>query len=195
MKPIILASTSPRRLELFRSLGLPFEAIAPDYEEDNTLPLPPAELVGRLALGKAQSVAAQHPEAIVIAADTLVVLDGRILAKPKSAVEVRSMIESLSGSWSTIVTGLAIIDGSSHTVDSIETGVHFGELTAGQIDQYAKLSEPRDKAGAYGIQLGAAGALFIDRFEGDYLSAVGLPVHTLMLRLTARGIHLLDYAR
>ena len=192
MKHVILASSSPRRRQLLGQTGLKFDVIASEYEEDNTLPLPPAELVQHLAQGKAHWVAQDHPSSLVIGADTLVVLGDRVLGKPAGPAEVRAMIAALSGHWHTVVTGLAIVHGGQVVTDVSETRVHLRELSASEIDRYGRLSEPLDKAGAYGIQY--TGGLFVDRLEGDYSGVVGLPMATLARRLLEFGIDLLDFA-
>jgi len=110
MKKIILASTSPRRKELFAKLRLPFEIQASEYEEDMTLPMPPLELVEFLSLGKAQSAAEKNPNAIVIAADTFVVFENKFLGKPKSENEAKEILRMPSGKENDIVTGVTIID-------------------------------------------------------------------------------------
>lgn len=192
MTRVILASGSPRRRAILAATGLPFDVVPSRYEEDNTLNLPPAELVKHLALGKARDVSQRHPDAVVIGADTLVIVDGLVLGKPADAAEVEAMISRLSGRWHSVFTGLALSQGQRTTVEAVETRVHLCELSPAQIRRYAQLSEPLDKAGAYGIQAGSAGSLFIDRIEGDYLGVVGLPLNLLGAQLIGFGIDLLD---
>ena len=191
MNQIILASSSPRRQELLRRTGLPFDIEISGYEEDNTLDLPPHELVKHLAAGKANWVAQRHPDAIVIGADTLVVFEGSIFGKPSGPDEVREMISALSGQWHTVVTGLAIAHSGQQIVDVSTTRVHMRRLSAADINRYSKLQDPLDKAGAYGVQTTAS--IVVDRVEGDYHGLVGLPMSLLALQLQELGINLLSY--
>jgi septum formation protein len=189
---VILASASPRRRQLLEATGLPFDVVESGYEEDNHLDLPPDRLVKHLAEGKAAWVAERHPDAIVIAADTLVILDGRVMGKPSGSAEVGEMITALSGRWHSVFTGLALARAGRTETAHTETRVHFKDLSPQFVERYSRLSDPLDKAGAYGIQ--TTGALFIDRIEGDYNGVVGLPMALVAQRLKTLGIDLLDYA-
>lgn len=188
MSKLILASTSPRRHALLAATGLNFTVIPSDYEEDNSLPLPPARLVQHLAEGKANAVASRHPGSIVIGADTLVVIDGRVLGKPADSKEVAMMITSLSGRWHSVFTGCVVVRGDERVGVAAETRVHFRNLTPSEIQAYAQLKEPLDKAGAYGIQTTAG--IFIDAIDGDYFSMVGLPISWLAENLPRFGVDL-----
>ena len=193
MKKIILASKSPRRLELLRMLGLHVEPVTPQVDESSVTADSPAMLTERLARMKAEEIYRRlRPEGCpVVAADTLVDLGGRILGKPKNVAEARAMLHLLSGKTHYVHTGMAVI--YSGTADScVETAsVRFRRLTDEEIEDYVLSGAPLDKAGAYGIQ-GPAGA-FVERIEGDYFTIVGLPLCrlTVMLRNTM-GLTLSD---
>lgn len=174
---LILASTSPRRAELLHDAGFSFVAISSAVDET---PIPgesPHELVQRLADAKAELVAARATgPAIVLAADTVVTLEGRLFGKPRTADDARHMLEQLSGRTHAVITGVTLIrlpDTERRTfVES--TLVHFAQLDPEEITRYLATEEPHDKAGAYAIQ-GRAGR-YISRIEGDYFNVVGLPL-------------------
>jgi len=193
---LILASTSPRRRELLGLLGLPFEVVASRYNEASLPPdgLTPPEYVTRLARGKASEVAARTGgDALVIGADTTVILDGQTLNKPVDAADARRMLRLLSGQTHQVYTGLCLIpvrDGvtvASQT-DHAVTDVTFDTLTDKTIAAYVAGGEPLDKAGAYGIQGKALS--FIPSIQGDYFNVVGLPVFLLCKMLPQFGITL-----
>jgi septum formation protein len=187
---LILASTSPRRRELLGLLGLPFEVVASRYDEDSLSPgsLTPPEYVTRLAAGKASEVAARtEGDALVIGADTTVILDGQTLNKPADAADARRMLRLLSDRTHQVYTGLCLVPvengmvGAAQT-DHAVTGVTFDALTDETIAAYVATGEPLDKAGAYGIQGKALS--FIPGIQGDYFNVVGLPlegIRTLLL--------------
>lgn len=193
MKKIILASKSPRRLELLRMLGLNVETASPDIDESAVEADSPSHLAEKLAKTKAEKVYRDlHPEGCpVVAADTLVEIGGRILGKPRSVAEAGEMLRMLSGKLHYIHTGLAVIY-SGTFASAVETAtVHFRELSDDEIESYIMSGEPMDKAGAYGIQ-GRAGA-FVDRIEGDFFSIVGLPLCRLVTLLrNTMGLTLSD---
>jgi septum formation protein len=185
---LILASTSPRRATILRDAGLAFSIISSAVDET---PIPgeaPNDLVLRLANAKADLVAARSVgPAIVIAADTVVVLEGQILGKPRSTDDARHMLEKLSGRTHSVVTGVSLI-----RLPDVEqrafvetTLVHFDRLSAYEITRYLATDEPHDKAGAYAIQ-GRAGR-YIPRIEGCYYNVVGLPLARLLSELHALG--------
>lgn len=185
---LILASASLRRAEILRDAGIPFVVISSAVDETPYPSEAPHDLVRRLANAKAELVAARSVgPAIVIAADTEVTLDGHIFGKPRSSDEARRMLEKLSGRTHAVVTGVALIrlpDAERHTfVES--TLVHFAALSPEEITRYLATGEPRDKAGAYGIQ-GRAGR-YIPRIEGCYFNVVGLPLARLQQSLTELG--------
>ncbi len=185
---LILASTSPRRAQILRDAGLAFSIISSAVDET---PIPgeaPGELVLRLANAKAELVAARSVgPAIVVAADTVVVLEGQILGKPRSTDDARHMLERLSGRTHSVVTGVSLI-----RLPDVEqrafvetTLVHFDQLSANEITRYLATEEPHDKAGAYAIQ-GRAGR-YIPRIEGCYYNVVGLPLARLLSELQELG--------
>ena len=185
MQQLILASSSPRRQELLRQIGIPFVVEAPEVDEHAVEADSPAELVERLALRKASAVAARHPADIVLGADTIVVVDGEVLGKPGDRAEAEAMLTRLSGRPHQVLTGVAVVRGSEALVAHEETVVRFAPLTREQVQWYVQTGEPMDKAGAYGIQ-GRAAAL-IASISGDYFNVVGLPLHRTVQMLTQFG--------
>ena len=175
---IILASSSPRRCELLRQAGFDFETVASNVDENIDEP-DPVELVKKLALAKAESVAHDRDDAIIIGADTIVYIDGEILGKPSDQTDAFNMLRKLSGRAHTVYTGLALINTATNecelTVDN--TDVYMCSLSDEEINSYIATGEPMDKAGAYGLQ-GRAG-MFIRRIEGDFFTVVGLPLYRL----------------
>jgi len=185
---LILASASPRRAEILRSAGIPFTVLSSAVDET---PLPgetASDLVRRMAAAKAELVAARAVgPAIVIAADTVVALDGTILGKPRTSQDARNMLEKLSGRTHSVITGVALVrlpDVERREFTEI-TQVHFTALSDEEIVKYLSSGEPFDKAGAYAIQ-GVAGR-FIPRVDGCYFNVVGLPLARLCRELTALG--------
>lgn len=169
---LVLASGSPRRQALMKMLGLPFLVRAADIDEwmDSSLPL--EREVARISATKAHAVA--QPGETVISADTIVVIDGRILGKPKDDHEAVRMLETLSGRAHTVMTGLTVLrDGREETALE-QTDVRFRPLRAAEIRAYVKTGEPLDKAGAYGIQNQAA--IFVEGIVGDYYNVMGFPL-------------------
>ncbi len=170
---LILASQSPRRRELLALLGIPFQVRVADIDETMDPSAAPAAEVARVSRLKAEAIA-HNEDDVVVAADTIVVCQGRILGKPKDEADAKRMLNLLSGRDHQVMTGMTVIaPGGARTVTEI-TDLHFVELTQAQIDGYIASGEPMDKAGAYGIQGGAA--VFCSRLEGDYYNVVGLPV-------------------
>ncbi len=178
MKPIVLASGSPRRRELLGQMGISdFEVLPAKGEETAPNGLAPAELVQYLALQKAQEVAAMRPDALVIGADTIVVLDDVVLGKPKDEADAARMLSVLSGRSHEVYTGLAVLNGTQIYRHAECTKVDFRTLTEKEIADYIATGEPMDKAGAYGIQ--GRACVFIRGIQGDYYNVVGLPVCAL----------------
>lgn len=173
---IILASKSPRRRALLEQMGVrDFRILTPDIDEHMDRALPPAELVRQISLEKAQAVAAQaDPNTVVIAADTVVALDGAVLGKPADEEEAFRMLSLLSGNRHQVYTGLTVLRGEQVFSQWEETAVTFRPLTAEEIEAYIATGEPMDKAGAYGIQ--GYGSLLIEGISGDYYNVMGLPV-------------------
>ena len=184
---LILASASPRRKELLAKLGIPFEVIVSDCDE--TLPPDtPADVAAELlARRKAEAVAAAYPDAVVIGADTTVVLGNEILGKPHDRADCVRMLTALSGQTHRVITGVAYVaNGGKMRSFSEVTQVKFFELSPAEIAVYADSDEPYDKAGGYGIQ--GQGALLVEGISGDYSNVVGLPVARLARLLRAFGI-------
>ena len=178
---IILASASPRRRALLEAVGLAFEVCVSDVEEV-VLPGWSAEQAAReLARQKAEAVAMLHPEACVIGADTVVVIDGQILEKPVDTTDAARMLRLLSGREHRVVTGVCLVRGDRRRVFSQETAVRFYPLSDEEIARYVATGEPMDKAGAYGIQ--AFGAVLVEGITGDYFNVVGLPVAMVVREL------------
>lgn len=186
-----MASSSPRRKEIFSKIRMPFKVVESDYEEDMSLSMLPVELAKYLSGGKARSVARTHPEAIIIAADTFVVYDNRVLGKPKTEERALEMLRMLSGKENDIITGVTILDSSNGREYSFHeiTKVFMKKISKDTIAAYIKTGEPLDKAGSYAIQ--ELGAILIDRIEGDFFNAMGLPLARLALELQKFGIKIL----
>lgn len=185
---LILASSSLRRTEILANAGLPFTVLSSPVDESPVPGEAPAALVQRLANAKADIVSARAVgPAIVLGADTVVVLDDKILGKPRSTEEARHMLQQLSGRTHSVLTGVALIrlpDGERRQfVES--TLVHFRPITEGELSSYLATGEPYDKAGAYGIQ-GPAGR-YIPRIEGCYFNVVGLPLSRVLTELHSLG--------
>ena len=178
---VILASGSPRRRALLDMVGISCEVCIPDIEE-NTDKTVPSEIVKDLSLQKALSVAPKYPGKAVLAADTIVEIDGRILGKPKTEDEAFSMLKMLSGRTHSVYTGVALIfpDGSRDSFYS-ETRVTMFDNSDDLIRDYISTGEPMDKAGSYGIQ--GTGAYLVEKVDGDYGTIVGLPVSIVFRKL------------
>ncbi len=191
MKTIILASASPRRKELLEKLGLKFEVEPSNYEEKISSELQPHELAKSLSLEKAKLVAKNRSNALVIAADTFIVCEGKILGKPQTETEAQKMLGAISGRQHSVITGFTIIDTESKKTlsKSVETKVYIKILTSNEIDDYVKSKEPLDKAGAYAIQ--GLGSVFVERIEGDYHNVIGLPLSALAESLKEFGVNVL----
>ena len=170
---IILASQSPRRKALMELFRIPFRVLAADIDETMDPTQDPAEQTAQISLAKAQAIPHKQ-EDIVIAADTIVVCDGQILGKPRDEADALRMLRLLSGRTHQVMTGLAVLYPGGQQVETQITQIHFRELTDREIRAYIRTGEPMDKAGAYGIQGGAA--LFADSMTGDYYNVMGLPV-------------------
>ncbi len=191
MKTIVLASASPRRKELLERMGIVFKVDPTGLVERVDETIEPHELARRLSLCKAQLAARRNRDAIVIAADTIGVLNGRVIGKPTTEAEARDMLKSLSGKCHRVITGFTVIDtDAGKTLSrSVETDVYFRELADGDIDAYVRSGEPMGKAGAYAIQ--GLGSLLVERIEGDYFNVMGLPLGNLAEALREFGIDVL----
>jgi septum formation protein len=174
--PIILASASPRREALLRQVGVRFEVVTSDAPEDFNSGLSPREIVRLLADRKCKAVSANRPEALVIAADTVVSLDGEILGKPDSAGNATKMLMRLNNRTHQVTTGVVMhcTETGIHEVFDVTSDVAFGNLYHELIEEYVKTGEPLDKAGAYGIQ--GMGAVLVQSVRGSYSNIVGLPL-------------------
>ena len=170
---LILASASPRRKALLSLFGIPFTVRAADIDETMDPEKPPFDEVARVSRLKALAVS-RGEEDIVIAADTIVVCQGKVLGKPHSEDEAASMLQLLSGRDHQVMTGCTILYGDRQETFTEVTSLHFRPLSEKEIQKYVQSGEPMDKAGAYGIQGGAA--LFCEKLEGDYYNVMGLPV-------------------
>ena len=170
---LILASASPRRKALLSLFGIPFTVRAADIDETMDPEKPPFDEVARVSRSKALAVRREEGD-IVIAADTIVVCQGKVLGKPHSEDEAASMLRLLSGRDHQVMTGCTILYGDRAETFTEVTSLHFRPLSEKEIQKYVQSGEPMDKAGAYGIQGGAA--LFCEKLEGDYYNVMGLPV-------------------
>ena len=190
-RTIILASASPRRKEILEKTGLKFRVVESRCEEKMDTGLKPHDLAKFLSREKAREVARRHAKALVIAADTIVVLRGRIFGKPCDKEQAKEMLRVFSGKTHSVITGFTIIDTASkkELSGSISSKVFFKRLSANEIEAYIRSGEPLDKAGAYGIQ--GLGAVLIKRIEGDFFNVMGLPLNALAESLKKFGVNVL----
>lgn len=183
---MILASQSPRRRELLGQMGFSFTVRPAKGEELPHPELTPAQLVEELARQKALEVSAEaEADDVVVAADTVVAIDGKVLGKPHDKVHAAQMLSALSGREHTVYTGVAVKRGEKLLVEHEATQVRFRPLTEREIDLYIQTGEPMDKAGSYGIQ--GYGALLVEGIRGDYFNVVGLPICRLGRMLAQVG--------
>ena len=185
---IILASTSPRRREILALLGVPFEVVAPVFDERASSYRPVKNEVLDFALGKAKSVAAGNPDSIVIGSDTMILLNGKKIGKPDGINDAKETLRSLSGKTHRIFTSVAILDGLGgpglRAVEQVSVTMHHSSQE--EIERYLAAGESLDKAGAYSIQ--GKGRSLIAAIDGDYLAAVGLPLKPIAGYLRSRGM-------
>ncbi len=186
--PLVLASASPRRRRFLEQLGLAFTVEAADVAENAAAGEEPDAFVRRLALEKAQAVAARHPGEVVVAADTVVVLGGEILGKPGDAEAAVAMLLRLAGRSHAVWTGYAVYcaERRIEVVRAVRTGVRFVDFDRATALAYVATGEPLDKAGSYGIQ--GRGGCLIQRIDGSYSNVVGLPLAELLADLAALGV-------
>lgn len=197
MKLIVLASASARRKSLLKQLGLKFIVASSMVEERLNPRLKPRGQAEALALQKASAVADEYIQKknnaspVVIAADTLVAIEGEVLGKPKDEKEAMQMLRKLSGKQHSVITGFSLIDTDTkkRITKSVETLVYFKKLSACEIREYVKREKVLDKAGAYAAQ--GIGAIFIEKIDGDFFNVVGLPLHALALELRRVGVKVL----
>ena len=187
---LVLASASPRRLDLLRQIGLQPDAVeAAEVDETPLKDETPRLLATRLAVAKAERVAAAHGNSFVLGADTVVALGRRVLPKAESAAQVRECLDLLSGRAHRVLTGVCVIGPEGRkTQRLVESRLHFKRLTPGEIDNYASCGEGLGKAGGYGVQ-GRAGA-FVIALQGSYSGVVGLPLYETANLLTGLGYRL-----
>lgn len=190
---IVLASQSPRRRALMQQMGLQFAVMAEDVDETMDPALPIEQEIVRVSRSKALAVQRSvSPEDVIVAADTMVCVDGRRLGKPRDGADAARMLRLLSGRGHTVVTGLSVVRGTRHESCAVTTNIHFRPLSEAEIAAYIATGEPLDKAGAYGIQ--GRAAIFVDRLDGDYYNVMGLPVCTLTQLLRRFGVQVLGEA-
>ncbi len=190
MGRIILASTSPRRAELVKRIGLTqCKIVDPRVEEKLLSDMPPEELVGHWSRRKAEAVSAS-PEDVVIAADTIVWFDGGALGKPSDAADAFGMLTMLAGNWHTVYTGLTVIHDGQTITEVESTAVLMRPMSTQEIEAYVATGEPLDKAGAYGVQ--ERGALLCERVDGDFYNVMGLPLFRLGRVLADLGVNLFE---
>jgi septum formation protein len=183
---VILASASPRRRELLALVGIAHDLRPADIDESLMPGETPVAHAERLARAKAHAIAEREPDAVVIAADTIVVVDGDILGKPRGPAEAAAMLRRLSARTHIVYTAMAVARGA-RTESAVEkVTVTFRALTGEEIDRYVATGEPLDKAGAYGIQ--GFGATIVERVEGDYFSVMGLGLRRLVELLGRVGV-------
>lgn len=181
---LILASASPRRRELIGYMGVPFEVIT--SEADELLSGAPEVLVQENAWRKAKAVAEKYPGRLVLGADTLVYKNGKIMGKPRDEKEAYAMIESLSGDWHEVYTGVCLIRDGYRDIRCDVSRVHFAPLSPNSISTYIASGEPMDKAGGYAVQ--GRGGMFVKRIEGSYSNVIGLPLSLVRDMLIAAGV-------
>ena len=184
---IILASQSPRRRELLERMGISqFDVIPAKGEERSDPNLTPEQLVEELSRQKAAEIAADHPDALIIAADTVVAVDGSVLGKPHSHEDAQDMLKRLSGREHTVYSGLTVCWQGRSATQHEATAVRFRPLSQADIANYVSTGEPMDKAGSYGIQ--GYGCTLVEGITGDYYNVMGLPVCRLSAILAGFGI-------
>lgn len=182
---LILASGSPRRVEILNSVGWEFEKHVADVDESLRDGEAPQDYVVRLACEKAETVAARFSDSIVLGADTTVVIGGEILGKPTDMDDARRMLRLLSGTWHDVLTGVAVVENGETRSAVQRTGVKFIAMTDDDIEFLAAKGDPLDKAGAYAVQ--AQAALFIEKVDGEYWNVVGLPINLVYRLVMQKG--------
>lgn len=173
---MILASKSPRRKEILAQLGFQLQIKSKDIEEVSDK-VEIVEQIKDISLKKVMAVAVENPKEFVVGADTVVVIDGKILGKPKSEVDAEKMLKSLSGKSHEVITAYTLINLEKNIkiINSVESTVYFKQISDEEIEWYIKSGEPMDKAGAYGIQ--GLGSIFVDKIDGDFFAIMGFPIN------------------
>jgi len=190
MRKLVLASTSPYRRELLERLGIPFEAVAPDFDEQIEQGIAPEELVRNLALGKALSLAAEFPDSVIIGSDQVFVVDGEIVGKPGSPEKAFEQLRRMSGASHTFYTGLAVVDTASgiNLTSCVPFTVTLRQLADDEIQNYIRRENPLNCAGSFMIE--GLGIALMDKLEGtDFTSLIGLPLIQLVTLLRQVGIN------
>lgn len=193
MRKIVLASASPRRAALLKQIGIEFEAVVPDISEDLNIDKDPTVVVQKISRQKAENVAKRvGSNAVIIAADTVVVCEGKILGKPADNLQAAEMLHLLEGVRHEVITGFTVIDnsGKNKSITSYEiTSVKMRNLDDSEIEAYLHTGEPYDKAGAYAIQ--GVGALLVEEIKGCYFNVMGFPISRIAHVLDKMGISLM----
>ncbi len=185
MRALILASASPRRSELLRNAGIPFEVDPADIHEEPLAGEAPIDYAQRLARDKAKTVLARHPDALVLGSDTVVVVDEHLLEKPVNPEDAARMLQLLSSRTHQVITGVCLLSADFQRTEAEVTQVSFVGMSEPEIAEYVASGEPMDKAGAYGIQ--GMASRWVERLEGDYFNVVGLPVARVYRMLRDAG--------
>lgn len=176
MKKMILASKSPRRKEILAQLGFQLQIESKDVEEISDK-IDIVEQIEEISLKKVMAVAAENPKEFVVGADTVVVIDGKVLGKPKDKEDAKKMLKSLSGRSHEVITAYTLInlEKNIEITESVKSVVYFKEISDKEIEWYIKSEEAMDKAGAYGIQ--GLGSIFVDKIDGDFFAIMGFPIN------------------
>ena len=185
---IVLASESTRRVDILRTLGISFSIIPPDIDETKLKDETPQEFVARISYEKANKVGQHFPDKWVIAADTIVVLKGKVLGKPKNERDAFNMLRNLRGKWHKVITGYCVLNLLKNVVyrDIVETKVFVRHMTDDEITRYIKTSEPMGKAGSYAVQ--GKGGYMVKEIKGSYTNVVGLPICEIAEALLSLGV-------
>lgn len=186
---LVLASKSPRRSDILKNAGFEFTVLPTEFDESGVKADTPEALVESLSVGKAEECfsSLSDPQGkVVLAADTVVVLDGEVLGKPRDAADAKTMLQKLSGKSHTVMTAVTILSEGDRISFTEKTEVVFFPLTDEEIDDYIATKEPLDKAGAYGIQ--GLGCALVRKIDGDYFNVVGLPIAQVMRYLKTLGV-------
>jgi septum formation protein len=192
---IILASTSPRRHGLAQQMGLDFEIVPSDYEEDMTMKLSAKDLAMTLSYGKAQDVAKKRKDGIVLGIDTFISYKGEKLGKPHTKEKAFELLKKFSGKKLQVYSGVTLIDCKTRKEirDFEVSEVYFRKITDEEINKYIKTGEPLDKAGAFAIQ--GLGSIFIEKVNGCYANIVGFPIANIYKNLSKLGVNIFEYER
>jgi len=192
---IILASTSPRRHGLAQQMGLDFDIVPSDYEEDMTMKLSAKDLAMTLAYGKAQDIAKKRTEGIVLGIDTFISYKGEKLGKPHTKEKAFALLKKFSGKKLQVYSGVALIDcKTKKEIRDFEVSeVYFRKITDGEINSYIKTGEPLDKAGAFAIQ--GLGSIFIKKVNGCYANIVGFPIANIYKNLSKLGVNIFEHEK